>query len=110
MLADRMACAARFLSDQDFTTALDTMARSLIANGKKENILQGLLLTGTFFFFIFFSLMLQRSIQWRGALVANGKKENILQASVKWCIEVARGLVSSLYTSMRLSKTRFRVS
>ena len=50
-LADRIACAARFLSDQDYTTALDTMARSLIANGKKENILQGLLLTGAFFFF-----------------------------------------------------------
>ena len=65
-LADRIACAARFLSDQDFTTALDTMARSLIANGKKENILQGLLLTGAFFFA-------------REALVANGKKENILQ-------------------------------
>jgi hypothetical protein len=74
-LADRIACAARFLSDQDFTTALDTMARSLIANGKKENILQGLLLTGAFFF-----LLLQRWIQWRGASSPTAKKKVFCKA------------------------------
>ena len=73
-LADRIACAARFLSDEDFTTALDTMARSLIANGKKENILQGLLLTGAFFFLAATAL---DTMAW--SLIANGEKENILQ-------------------------------
>jgi hypothetical protein len=76
------------------------MARSLIANGKKENILQGLLLTGAFFFFCCYSARcngaephrqrekreysarpsVNRCIFFlREALVANGKKENILQ-------------------------------
>lgn len=41
-LADRVACAARFLRDEDLAAALESLKLSMISKGK----LEGLLLTG----------------------------------------------------------------
>lgn len=41
-LADRVACAARFLNDEDLAAALESLRLSMVSKGK----LEGLLLTG----------------------------------------------------------------